>query len=200
VWLSDCIDAHERHRIVKWTGLILPPELMGTHIGSGHDHTTGRAHSLSFRAGTALWGHLGVEWDLTRASLQDLDELREWVALHKQLRPLLHSGDVVHADVTNPAVELEGVVAGDQSEAVFRLSLLEHSLAWPIGRVQLPGLSGRRRSRVSLLGPEGAHEPVTLPRWAQDGVELTGALLGEVGLQSPLLAVDQMVLIHAQAV
>ena len=24
VWLSDCIDAHERHRIVRWTGLICP--------------------------------------------------------------------------------------------------------------------------------------------------------------------------------
>ena len=40
VWVSDCIDAHERQRMVRWTGLTLPPELMGTHVGSGADHTT----------------------------------------------------------------------------------------------------------------------------------------------------------------
>ena len=28
-------------------------------------HTTLRQHSLTFRAITALWGHLGIEWDLT---------------------------------------------------------------------------------------------------------------------------------------
>jgi alpha-galactosidase len=74
-----------------------------------------------------------------------MSELTEWIALHKQLRELLHSGVVVHADVTNPAVALEGVVATDQSRAAYRLSLLEHSLAWPIGRVQLPGLARDRR-------------------------------------------------------
>ena len=42
VWVSDCIDAHERHRLVRWTGLTLPPELMGTHVGSAPDHSTGR--------------------------------------------------------------------------------------------------------------------------------------------------------------
>src|SRR5659263_586760 len=80
VWVSDCIDAHERHRMVRWTGLTLPPELMGTHVGSGADHTTHRSHELAFRAGTALWGHMGVEWDLTVASAADFAALREWIA------------------------------------------------------------------------------------------------------------------------
>ena len=39
-----------------------------------------------------------------------------------------------------------------------------------------------------------------MPGWAENGVELSGALLDEVGLQSPLLGVDQMVILHAQAV
>ena len=50
VWVSDCIDAHERHRLVRWTGLVLPPEVMGTHVGGSPDHTTGRRHTLDFRA------------------------------------------------------------------------------------------------------------------------------------------------------
>jgi alpha-galactosidase len=67
VWASDCNDALERQSINRWTQLLLPPELVGSHIGAVRSHTTGRTHDLTFRAGTALFGHLGIEWDLTRA-------------------------------------------------------------------------------------------------------------------------------------
>ena len=40
------------------------PEVMGAHIGPPRSHTTGRRHSLGFRAATALFWHLGVEWNL----------------------------------------------------------------------------------------------------------------------------------------
>jgi alpha-galactosidase len=66
VWASDTNDPLERQAIQRWTGLLLPPELLGAHVGAEHAHTTGRAHSLAFRAGTALFGHFGVELDLTR--------------------------------------------------------------------------------------------------------------------------------------
>ena len=207
VWPSDCIDAHERHRIIRWTGLLLPPELMGAHIGSAVDHSTGRALGLSFRAGTALWGHLGIEADLTRLSDDDLDRVRAWVAFHKRMRPLLHHGDVVHADLTNPALWLEGVVSTDRTEALYRLSVLDHSLAWPMGRVRLPGLAAHCRYRVTLVRPDEdatgdgpARDERTVPPWALGGVEATGSFLAEVGLQAPLMGVDTLELLHVQAV
>nr|WP_326584584.1 alpha-galactosidase [Streptomyces sp. NBC_00481] len=42
VWASDCNDALERQSINRWTGLLLPPELVGSHIGAARSHTTGR--------------------------------------------------------------------------------------------------------------------------------------------------------------
>ncbi|MDM4777904.1 alpha-galactosidase, partial [Micromonospora sp. b486] len=63
VWASDCNDALERLSIQRWTGLLLPPELVGTHIGPERSHTTHRVHDLSFRAVTALFGHHGIEWE-----------------------------------------------------------------------------------------------------------------------------------------
>jgi alpha-galactosidase len=33
VWASDCNDPVERQSIQRWTGLLLPPELVGTHVG-----------------------------------------------------------------------------------------------------------------------------------------------------------------------
>jgi len=68
VWGSDCIDALERQAINRGTSSLLPLELIGSHIGSPTSHTTGRTHTLAFRAGTAIFGHLGIEWDMTAMS------------------------------------------------------------------------------------------------------------------------------------
>ena len=200
VWVSDCIDAHERHRMVRWTGLTLPPELMGTHVGSGADHTTTRSHELAFRAGTAMWGHMGIEWDLTTAQAPDVAALAEWIAFHKSVRPLLHSGDVVHADLSNPALQLDGVVATDRSDALYRLSALDHTLTWPAGRVPLPGLDPDRTYRVTAQAPGDGPARGFAPAWAVDGVTLPGRVLEQVGIQAPLLPVDHLVLIRATAV
>ncbi|WP_159807352.1 alpha-galactosidase [Cellulomonas citrea] len=199
VWVSDCIDAHERQRLQRWTSLLLPPEMLGTHIGADKDHSTGRVLDLTYRAGTALWGHLGIEWDLSATSAEQLAALAGWVRLHKELRPLLHSGDVVHADPTNPALWLEGVVAPDRSEAVYRLAAVEHTLTWPPGRVTLPGLDPDRRYEVQVLPPAVPVGQV-LPGWVRDGVELPGRVLGTVGLAAPLLDPDMLVLLRVRAV
>jgi alpha-galactosidase len=164
---------------------------------------------------------MGVEWDLTAASPAQRSQLAQWIALHKRLRPLLHTGRVVHADPANAALLLDGVVAMDGSEALFKLAAVEHSLTWPPGRVTLPGLDPHRSYRVAaltlatadrLLGsppeaPPGA--PPTdpsaselpprdhRPGWVRSEVTLPGRVLAEVGIHAPLLGVDQLVLIHA---
>ncbi|CUR55175.1 Alpha-galactosidase [metagenome] len=201
IWPSDCIDALERQRLQRWTGLLLPPELIGTHIGASPDHTTHRTHGVRFRAGTAMWGHFGIEWDLTRASAESLEELRGWIDLHKQLRPLLHHGDVVHADVIDPSLLLEGVVAADRSEALYRLAVVEHGLTWPPPAVTLPGLDPDRTYRVTILTPaEGPGPGDHAPPWTHQGVELTGRVLAEIGVQPPLLATEDLALFQVRAV
>src|SRR4029450_2883459 len=94
VWVSDCIDPLDRQQVQPLTPQLIPLELMGSHIASGHSHTTGRIHSLSFRAATAVFGHLGIEWNLAGASRDELDQLREWLGFFKRERELLFSGGV----------------------------------------------------------------------------------------------------------
>ena len=72
VWTSDCNDALERQTIQRGASMLIPPELMGAHIGPPTSHTTGRTHTLAFRAATAMFGHLGVEWNVL-----ELDDMRE---------------------------------------------------------------------------------------------------------------------------
>ena len=43
VWASDTLDPLLRTPIQRWTSLLVPPELVGAHIGGQVAHTTGRA-------------------------------------------------------------------------------------------------------------------------------------------------------------
>ena len=87
VWPSDTLDAVERQRIQRWTALLVPPEMIGVHLGGPTAHTTGRTHGLDFRAATALIGHMGLEWDLRKVDPDDRARVAAWVSLHKRLRP-----------------------------------------------------------------------------------------------------------------
>ena len=203
IWTSDCIDPLERQQIEAGTSLLLPPELTGSHIASSLSHTTGRAHSLDFRAGTAFFSHVGIEWDLTTtASPADLERLAEWIAAHKEHRDLLHTGTVVHSDQPDPALWVHGVVATDRAEAIFAVVALRTSVVSPPGRVRLPGLDPQARYRVEPLAPGdvlgGRTSHGDLAWWA-DGVTLSGSVLGQVGLQAPVLNPEQMVLLHVTA-
>ena len=151
VWARDCNDALERQRIQRWTELLLPPELIGSHVGPAAAHTTGRTHDLAFRAATALFGHLGIEWDIAAAGDDELDGAGPAGGDLPAAPALLHAGDVVHADHPDPAVLVHGVVAPDRSAAVFA-----YVAPAPVGRrrcrlpARLPGLDAGRSYRVTL--------------------------------------------------
>ena len=195
VWPSDCNDPHERLEIQRWTGLLLPPELQGTHIGAEESHTTHRSHPLDYRAEKALWGHLGVEINLLEASEAEFAALKGWVDFHKANRELLHSGTVVHGDTAH-ALRLEGVVAPDASAALYAFSVVERPATWPPGRVRLPGLAPNALYRVQTVHPgDGPHG--VQPPWTHDGVVLTGRVLGAVGVEAPSLDPDRSVLLRA---
>ncbi|WP_188186842.1 alpha-galactosidase [Nonomuraea sp. SYSU D8015] len=199
VWGSDCIDALERQSIQRWTQLLLPPELIGSHVGAAHAHTTGRRHDLAFRAGTALFGHFGIEWDLISASAAEQEELARWITLYKDVRGLLHTGRIVRADHPDPALWLHGVVAEDGSEAVFALVAVATSATAPPGRVRLPGLDPDAVYRVRPLPPGDVaagvnHVP---PAWLLGGeLVLPGSVLDRVGIQVPDLFPEHLLLLR----
>jgi alpha-galactosidase len=201
VWASDCIDAHERQTIQRWTSQLLPPELVGSHVGAGRAHTTGRQLDLDFRAVTALFGHFGIEWDLAAASEQERADLAGWVATYKRHRRLIHTGSVVRRDLEDGDVMLTGAVAPDRSEALYSVAQLARHVTWPQDRVRLPGLDPAATYRVVGVhprGPRSASEDRTYPRWWWDGVRLPGTVLSEVGVHLPALDVDHACLVHVE--
>ncbi|MEV0569466.1 alpha-galactosidase [Dactylosporangium sp. NPDC050588] len=198
VWASDCIDGLERQAIQRWTTLLLPPELIGSHVGSARSHTTGRTQSLAFRAGTALFGHFGIEWDLTAATPAELAELRRWVQLYQQFRGWLHSGRTVRVDHPDPALWVHGVVSADAAQALFAMVAMTTAATSQLGHVRIPGLDPAARYRVRPLPPGDDPGTVALSPapWLSADLVLSGQLLAEVGLSAPPMHPEQLLLLH----
>jgi alpha-galactosidase len=199
IWTSDCIDALERQQIQRWTAQLLPPELLGAHVGAAEAHTTGRRHVLDFRAGTALFGHFGIEWDLTAASLAERQRLAQWVRAYQELRDFLHAGRMVRGDHPDPALWVQGVVAPDRSRAVYALVQVATSVQAPAGPVRLPGLDPDARYHVAPLAPGDVIDGPgrsALPWWST-GLDLPGRVLATAGVQAPTLYPERLVLVEA---
>ncbi|WP_298462294.1 alpha-galactosidase [uncultured Cellulomonas sp.] len=201
VWASDCIDAHDRQHIQRWTAQLLPPELVGSHVGSGRAHTTGRTLDLSFRAATALFGHFGIEWDLARATPAERAELAGWVRTYREHRDLIHTGRTVRATAADDAVWLHGAVAPDGAEALYAVVVLDRPVTWPPGRLALPGLRPDRTYTVRPLVPGSVPDDVrVVPPWWPGPVTLPGSVLLAAGVQLPALDPDHAAVLHVRAV
>jgi alpha-galactosidase len=212
IWASDCNDALERQTIQRWTGVVVPPELVGAHIGPTTSHTTARSHDLSFRAITAMFGHFGMEWDVRQVQGPEREELRRFIELYKAHRDLIHSGRMVRADLTDESLMLHGVVSHDDDAALFALVRVRTSRAEQPGLVGIPGLDPERLYRVQAIfptpaDPDFAHSftQVQAPAWlaagegSGDGVVATGRFLAEVGLPMPILSPEHAILLSVTA-
>ncbi|GGC92469.1 alpha-galactosidase [Tersicoccus solisilvae] len=219
VWASDSNDALERQTIQQYTGLLLPPELIGAHIGPPTAHSSGRTHALGFRAVTALFGHLGLEWDIRRTGPRERDELRHVIGLYRRHRALLHGGTSVRADTPGTGLGIHGVVAPDAGAALYAVVATGTSPDAAPGPQPLPGLDPDGTYDVELVdplhpGPADFHAPTdpaaghgaedhTLkekrsPAWVPRLTGVSGAALANAGLTLPVLNPEQALLLHVR--
>ncbi|TGN64042.1 alpha-galactosidase [Nocardioides eburneiflavus] len=200
IWPSDTIDPLERQHLQRWTSLLVPPELMGSHVGGATAHTTGRTHTLRYRAATALLHWFGIEWDLSRLDGDTLAELREWIALHKRVRPLIGTGTLVHPDHPDPAVLVTGVVAEDRAEAWYVVATVAATATQHAAPLRLTGLDPDRRYRVTEEMPRGPGGADLTGAWSAHGTESTGRVLAIVGVALPVLHPEEARVLRLVAV
>ncbi|MEN1975175.1 alpha-galactosidase [Cellulomonas sp. P4] len=199
VWASDTNDPLERLEIQRWTELLVPPELIGSHVGPERAHTTRRVSDLGLRIAVALVGSAGVEWDITGCSPAELEQLRSGIAAYRRLRGLLHTGAVRHPEQPDPGLHVTQVVAPDGSAAVVRVARTTTGPRALPTVLRVPGLDAASRYRVRPV-PELA-VPAALdvqpPPWLARGeVHLAGAALAGAGVRLPLLAPGQALVLE----
>ena len=203
-WTSDNNDALERQTIQRWTGIAIPPELIGTHIGPRPGNQNRRVTEINFRAITALFGHAGIEWDITRASEHEIAVIKSWVSLYKSKRNLLHSGKAIRVDHPDQNSYIYGVVGQDKSEALFAVAARDMSESTFPAMARIPGLDPARIYRVRALTDAGIGQTMQRgnPAWivSQDEITLSGAELATIGICPPILAPENAILIEISAI
>ena len=183
VWTSDMTDAQARQSIQRWTGQLVPPEYLGAHVSAAFSHQTGRYMPMSLRGATALFGHLGIEADITQASDEDVAELAGWIRLYQRHRALIHSGRLVRIDTPDDTAWMHGVVAANQSAALMSYVQLDEPRNDQPAALRVPGLDPRRRYQVTDVTP-GVRPPRRsgLEEVRLTGLQVSGAALAEIGL------------------
>ena len=204
IWGSDCVDPVERADIQRYTSLLVPPEMIGEHVGASPAHSTHRATTQELRMAMAFFGHMGIEWNLLKEPQEDIDKLAEWVAEFKKHREWFAVDTVVHSDAADPAVRLDGVVMPNQAAAIYRFTQLTTSQTYPAAPVRLPGLDPDKVYEVSpldvsldLAKQDIANGQSPLGWWKAGGVRMTGRALATYGIRPPALHPAQAVLFKA---
>jgi alpha-galactosidase len=209
VHTSDNHDPLDRARMLRWTGLLVPPEMLGSHVASPTSTVTGRTHDLDFRCAVALIGHFGIEWDIRELSEHDRAVLARWVADYKRFRELIQTGRVVGGgDFDAASASVRGVVADDGAEALYTI-VTPSASPDSASRIRLPGLDDGRRYRLSVTDPASLGPGWLVPAWmrASDGLTgpgdaraVSGSLLRRVGVDVLASLPDRAAVVHAQAV
>ncbi|CAN1496519.1 GalA Alpha-galactosidase [Candidatus Nanopelagicaceae bacterium] len=199
-WTSDQNDPLERQQIQRWTGLVIPPEFLGTHVGPTVGHQMHRTHSVSFRALNALFGHAGIEWNINEADAQETETLKAYINFYKKHRDLLHSGTVVRSDEIIGDAQLYGTVALDKKEAIFTYMQLTSADNFGPLVTTFDGLDKETMYQVSVVEELSASDFIQkkAPGW-WPALNLTGDQLAHIGLQLPVLKPETGLLFHFKA-
>jgi len=198
-WPSDSHDALDRLRIQQGFSLLMPPELMGSHVGAATCHLTGRQHAMAFRAGVAFWGHLGVEMDLSSIDDADKQTLSSLIALHKRHRALLHAGRTLRLE--RPEGEMGwAIINHNQTEALFAAVRLHSTVDIFPRRFRFSGLDADAHYRVQLVWPQVPDAELGKHSDAIQSSPLSGDALGRLGIQLPILAPETLLIYHLERV
>ncbi len=186
VWPSDNNDATERLRIMRAWLQFLPLEVLGNHVGPSPDPITGRQLAMDFRAKVALFGHMGVEADPRAMSEDDRAVLAAHIALYKEWRGTLHSGDLWRLEHSDPGVS--GLMVTHGPKALALAAQTGFAAQFDVAPLRLKGLDPAAMYRVTLPEPwpgKASRYLASPDHWRQ-GLTLSGTALMTQGLALPL--------------
>jgi alpha-galactosidase len=215
VWTSDSNDALERQFILRGASMMLPLQVLGSHIGPSPSHTTRRRHSMAFRGATALFGHLGIEADLLGFDERELADVTRVVDVYKKYRDVLHSGDFVRFDAADgkrgahgDSVFVHGVLSKDRRRAIVSIAQITTEGSLVSDHIRIPGLLPDGNYRIEFVPMSESQvsgtrigPAMTQPGWlsssvAGNHVAMSGRVLATVGLFRPVLWPESAIVVH----
>lgn len=158
-WISDNTDARDRLTIQEGYSYAYTPAAMMCWVTESPHGFTRRVLPLSYRFHSAMMGGLGIGADISHWSEAELAEAAHYVALYKEIRPLVNDGDLYRLASFEQG-NLSGALytSVDRQEAVaFVFQQAEFFGALP-HYIRLQGLAEQQLYEVRIDGGE----PLTL--------------------------------------
>ncbi len=197
IWASDNHDPQDRQLIQQGFNLFLPPEVVGSHIGSERSEVTGRSQPMAYRAGTALFGHLGIE-AAPRELGEDPHGLLAWTLdTYRQHRHWMHDGRTLYLDTVDPEIVARLCLSADGSRGLLSVARLEGGRSAVPAPLRIASLDPSSEYVVRLLHPE-THTFMKSRSSFQRGepLNVSGELLVHVGVQLPVLRPQSLALVE----
>ncbi len=140
-WTSDDTDAVCRLSIQTGTGLAFPIAAQGAHVSVTPNHQVGRVTPLQMRTFVAMAGTFGYELDITKMSDTDKADVRNYVALYKDIRSTIQLGTFTR--LLSGENEYAWQFADDNRLIVMYFKILSKP-AEPIRYLRLAGLDANK--------------------------------------------------------
>ncbi|MEU9326744.1 alpha-galactosidase [Streptomyces canus] len=139
VWTSDNTDPLDRLAIQYGFSQIHPARVMAAWVtDSPNTQLNDRVSSLRFRFVSAMAGVLGVGGDLAEWTDEELAEAGRWVALYKEIRPLVQRGDLYRLRPPRGGLSAVQYVLGDETVVLAWLQAQQYGE--PVPALRLRGL------------------------------------------------------------
>ncbi|SEM74064.1 alpha-galactosidase [Loktanella fryxellensis] len=154
VWLSDCNDAAERLRIQSDAAMFLPACVTGSHVGPRTCHTTGRIHTMAFRAWVAASRHMGFEMDPRELTGDEAATLTRVTGWFKANRDWLRTACILRLDSADASVIAEQHLSDDKARFAVWAGQAATSAQISPRPLRLTGLDPEAVYTVSLTNKE----------------------------------------------
>ncbi len=145
IWASDDSDAIDRLSIQYGTSLVYPQSMMTSHVSVSPNEQNGRITPFNTRGVVGMWGDLGYEFDLTKMSKEDRQEVKNQVAEYKKIRQVTQYGTfyrLKNAQISNQCAW--ETVSPDKNEVVLSVVKVMASAQPYLTKTKLVGLDPKK--------------------------------------------------------
>ena len=146
-WTSDDSEAVERMKIQDGTSIVMPSSAMGAHVSAVPNHQNGRSAPLSTRGYTAMCGQFGYELDITKMPEEELEEIKEQVALYKSIRNVIQKGDMYRLRSLFSGNEVVWEYVYEDTVIVY-IGVALYGIHMPPKKIKLAGLDKNARYKI----------------------------------------------------
>ncbi len=162
IWASDNTDAIDRIRIQHGTSFGYPISTVGAHVSAVPNDQTGRTVPLNTRAVVASSGTFGFEFDLSKITEEEKEEVRYQIDNYKRFWPLIAYGNYyrLHDPEKDTNVASWMFVSQDGDEALINAVSLDKHGNEPVNYIKLRGLEPETQYVItSVTKDDDAPEP-----------------------------------------